>query len=101
MNSRSLEYVVALHETGSLRAAAARCNATCGTISAQITRLEDYLGVRLFECRSEPATPTAAGHELLISIKQVVSQLREIRATASQISRERSHPPSPQATHSV
>lgn len=86
MNSRSLEYVVALYETGSLHAAAARCNATSGTLSAQITRLEDYLGVRLFERRSRPATPTPDGYELVLAMQQVVRQLREIRSTASQLS---------------
>jgi DNA-binding transcriptional LysR family regulator len=86
MNSRSLEYVVALYETGSLHAAAVRCNATCGTLSAQITRLEDYLGVRLFEQRSQPATPTAEGYELVVAMQQVVIQLREIRSVASQLS---------------
>lgn len=87
MNSRSLEYVVALYETGSLQAAALRCNATAGTLSAQITRLEDYLGVRLFERRSEPATPTADGYELVVAMQRVVLQLRDIRMTAQQLSR--------------
>lgn len=40
MNSPSLEYIVALHETGSLHAAARRCHATPGTVSAQISRME-------------------------------------------------------------
>ena len=92
MNSRSIEYVVTLFETGSLQSTALRCNATVGTISAQISRLEDYLGLRLFERRSAPARPTAAGYALIVPMQQVVRQLRQIRATAQQLS-HRAGPP--------
>lgn len=78
MNSRSLEYVVALQETGSLQRAAERCNATPGTVSAQITRLEDYLGVRIFESRSSPAILTPQGQVLLPELSKAVAQLRQV-----------------------
>lgn len=82
MNSRSLEYVVAVYETHSLRAAAERCHATAGTISAQITRLESYLGVRIFERRGEPATLTVQGRVLIHEFEQAVAHLRRARQYA-------------------
>ena len=78
MNSRVLEYVVALQETGSLQGAAERCNATPGTVSAQITRLEGYLGVRIFESRSSPAILTPAGRLLLPELSKIVTQHRHV-----------------------
>ncbi len=86
MNGRSLEYIVALHETGSLHDAAERCHATPGTVSAQITRLEEYLGVRLFACRAAPAVLTPEGRELLPEIQAAVAQLHRVTDLA------RSHP---------
>lgn len=82
MNCRSLEYAVALLETGSLRAAAQRCHATPGTVSAQITRLEAYLGVRLFERRSEPAVVSERGREVLVEMSKAVAQLKAVRRVA-------------------
>lgn len=78
MNCRSLEYVVALHETGSLHGAAERCNATAGTVSAQITRLESYLGVRIFKSRTAPALLTEQGQRLIPEMSKAVALLRQI-----------------------
>ncbi|MDD3762447.1 MAG: LysR family transcriptional regulator [Nevskiales bacterium] len=85
MNWRSFEYVVALKQTGSLHAAAERCNATPGTVSAQITRLEGYLGVRLFEQRRAPAEPTVEGAPLLALIESAVLQIHRVRSAARDI----------------
>ncbi len=82
MNSRSLEYVVALKRTGSLQAAAEHCNATVGTVSAQISRLEDYLGVRLFVQRRAPAEPTEEGQRLLEMIESIVVGMQGVRQLA-------------------
>lgn len=82
MNSRSLEYIVALHETGSLHAAAHRCHATPGTVSAQISRMESYLGVRIFVSRSDPAVLTEQGLRILPEMSKAVAQLREVRRVA-------------------
>jgi DNA-binding transcriptional LysR family regulator len=91
MNSRTLEYVVAVYETGSLRAAAARCHATPATVSAQISRLEDYLGVRIFVSRSHPAHLTAEGERLLPEVRKAVRQLARLveaaRSTADSVGR--------------
>ena len=38
MNCRTLEYIVAVKEAGSVLQAAKACNVTVGTISGQITR---------------------------------------------------------------
>ena len=72
MNMRSLEYAVAVGRTGSLQGAAQACYATPGTVSTQITRLEEYLGARLFHRRRYPAELTAAGESMLPKIEALV-----------------------------
>lgn len=78
MNMRSLEYVVAVNETGSVQGAAKVCFATPGTISMQITRMEEYLGVKLFECRRYPAQLTTTGESMLPKIQALVESYREV-----------------------
>lgn len=78
MNMRSLEYVVAVKQTGSVQGAAKACYATAGTISMQITRLEDYLGIKLFACRRHPAQLTSAGNSILPKIEALVQNYRDV-----------------------
>ena len=85
MNCRTLEYIVAVKETGSVLRAAKACNVTVGTISGQITRLENYLGVRIFKSRSQPAEIEHSSTALYEMIQATVENLRAIKqlATAS------------------
>jgi LysR family hydrogen peroxide-inducible transcriptional activator len=82
MNCRTLEYVVAVKEEGSLQLAAYRCNASPSTVSSQITRLENYLGVRIFEQRAHPATLSAKGIELFPLIADAWQKIRQLRDLA-------------------
>tara|TARA_R110000787_G_scaffold286351_1_gene404319 strand:+ start:688 stop:954 length:267 start_codon:yes stop_codon:yes gene_type:complete len=83
MNCRTLEYIVAVKETGSIRQAARQCNATVGTISGQITRLENYLGIRIFKSRAQPAELDERAAELFVKIDAVVENLRMIKQLAA------------------
>ena len=83
MNCRTLEYIVAVKETGSIRKAAQACNVTVGTISGQITRLENYLGVRIFKSRAQPAELDERAAELFEKIDAVVENLRMIKLLAT------------------
>jgi len=49
MNLRELEYTVCLAAEGQFRRAAERCHVSQPTLSAQIAKLEDELGLQLFE----------------------------------------------------
>ncbi len=47
MNLRDLEYLVALAETRHFGRAAERCHVSQPTLSTQLRKLEEYLGVAL------------------------------------------------------
>ncbi|MGB3454763.1 MAG: LysR family transcriptional regulator, partial [Litorimonas sp.] len=49
MNLRDLEYVLAIVEHGHFGRAAEACHVSQPTLSGQIRKLEDELGVTLFE----------------------------------------------------
>jgi LysR family transcriptional regulator, hydrogen peroxide-inducible genes activator len=65
MNLRDLRYLVALADERHFGKAAERCYVSQPTLSAQIRKLEEYLGVPLVERRPRRVTLTAAGEKIV------------------------------------
>ncbi len=65
MNLRDLKYAVALAETRHFGKAAALCRVSQPTLSGQIRKLEDFLGVSLFERTNKWVEPTDVGLQIL------------------------------------
>jgi LysR family transcriptional regulator, hydrogen peroxide-inducible genes activator len=82
VNLRDLEYAVCLAGEGQFRRAAARCHVSQPTLSAQIAKLEDELGVQLFERGPRAATPTVNGRSLLRQAQVVLDEVERLRALA-------------------
>jgi DNA-binding transcriptional LysR family regulator len=72
VNLRQLEYVIAIAEEGSFRAAAERAHVTPPSLSEQIRALETELGGPLFERLPRGARPTPAGRALLPEARAAV-----------------------------
>lgn len=75
-----LEYVLALHQWGHFAKAAKACAVTQPTLSMQIKRLEEELGVVLFDRSRKPLLLTAAGQRLIAQIQTVVHEAKRIPA---------------------
>jgi LysR family hydrogen peroxide-inducible transcriptional activator len=71
MNTRDLEYLVAVAEELHFGRAATRCHASQPALSGQLRKLEDRLGVQLFERTKRHVALTGIG-------RQMVDQAREI-----------------------
>lgn len=65
MNIRDLEYLVALAEHRHFRRAAEACHVSQPTLSGQIRKLEEELGVTLLERTSRRVLFTDAGMQLV------------------------------------
>lgn len=76
MNIRDLEYLVALAEFRHFRRAADSCHVSQPTLSGQIRKLEDELGVMLLERTSRKVLFTQAG---LLLVEQARTVLREVK----------------------
>ena len=74
-----LEYLLALHKHKSFVKASRACFVTQPTLSMQIQKLEDELGVILFDRKKKPIETTAIGLE-------VVAQAQEVLANAKAVS---------------
>ncbi|RAW91473.1 DNA-binding transcriptional regulator OxyR [Photorhabdus laumondii] len=76
MNIRDLEYLVALAEHRHFRHAADSCHVSQPTLSGQIRKLEDNLGVMLLERTSRKVLFTQQG---MLLVEQARTVLREVR----------------------
>lgn len=78
-----LQYIVAVHRTGSFGKAATMCGVSQPTLSAQIARAEEDLGVLLFDRRSRPVIPTEPGKRLVSMSMDVLTAHERLLAAAS------------------
>ncbi len=84
MNLRSrfsltqLEYVVAVHKAGHFAKAAEQCGVTQPTLSMQIQKLEEDLGVVIFDRSKKPILLTAAGEKIIEQIQTVLFESKKL-----------------------
>ena len=69
-----LEYIVAVEKHGNFSAAAKSCHVTQPTLSMQIQKFEEELGVILFERGKQPIQATPIGRKILDQSRVVLSQ---------------------------
>jgi LysR family transcriptional regulator, hydrogen peroxide-inducible genes activator len=81
LSLRALGYLVALSEARHFGKAAERCFVSQPTLSAQIKKLEDQLGVQLVE-RSQQARLTDIGQRIVERARRVLDEAREIEELA-------------------
>ncbi len=84
MNIRDLEYLVALSEYRHFRKAADSCHVSQPTLSGQIRKLEDELGVMLLERTSRKVLFTQAGLLLVEQARRVLREVKVLKEMASQ-----------------
>lgn len=82
MNLRDLNYFVVLAEVKHFGEAAKRCYVSQPTLSMQIKKLEDTLGVVLFERSNKQVFLTDKGNELLGKAKKILILSDEMREMA-------------------
>ena len=74
-----LEYVVAVDEFRHFATAADKCFVTQPTLSMQIKKLEDELGVIIFDRSRQPVVPTDIGAKLIEQARMTLSSTERIK----------------------
>jgi LysR family hydrogen peroxide-inducible transcriptional activator len=87
MNLRDLRYVISVAELGHFGRAAQACHVSQPTLSGQILKLEEELGVTIFERVGKQVRLTPVGEEILAHARRAVSAANDI-ATAARASRD-------------
>ncbi|MCK3657975.1 DNA-binding transcriptional regulator OxyR [Pasteurellaceae bacterium Pebbles2] len=83
MNIRDLEYLIALAEYKHFRRAADACHVSQPTLSGQIRKLEDELGITLLERTSRKVLFTQSGLLLVNQAKTVLREVKLLKEMAS------------------
>lgn len=73
-----LEYIIALDTYRHFGKAADNCFITQPTLSMQINKLEDNLGVKIFDRSRQPVVPTELGAIILEQARKVVSEAKKL-----------------------
>jgi LysR family hydrogen peroxide-inducible transcriptional activator len=79
---KDLQYLVALADTRHFGRAAERCFVSQPTLSAQLRKLEDYLGVKLVERQPRRVALTPAGERVVERARRILQESDEIVSLA-------------------
>ncbi|MFP5382224.1 MAG: LysR substrate-binding domain-containing protein [Gammaproteobacteria bacterium] len=82
MTLQELKYLVALADHGHFGRAAEACFITQSTLSTQIKKLEDFLGVTLIDRSLRHVTPTPIGREIVEAARNIIEEAERIRELA-------------------
>lgn len=84
MTLSQLDYIVAVDTYRHFATAADACHVTQPTLSMQIQKLEDELGVLVFDRSKQPVVPTEAGKAILAQSREVLRAAQRIPEIVSE-----------------
>lgn len=79
MNIQQLEYIIAVDNHRHFSKAAEASFVTQPTLSMMIQKLEEELGVKIFDRGQLPVQPTAIGAQIINQARIIVSQVKQIK----------------------
>ncbi|MFZ2449476.1 MAG: LysR substrate-binding domain-containing protein [Methylovulum miyakonense] len=82
MNLRDLHYLIAVADLRSFVQAAERCFISQPTLSTQIKKMEDSLGVQIFERTNKKVLPTELGEKIIASARLILKEVDHIKEMA-------------------
>ncbi len=83
MNIRDLTYIVAVSEARSFVRAAERCFISQPTLSTQIKKMEEELGVKLFERTNKKVLLTEVGEAIVLSAQTILGEVERMKQLAA------------------
>lgn len=84
MTIQQLEYILAVDQFRHFAKAAEYCRVTQPTLSAMIQKLEDELGVKLFDRAVQPVSPTKVGEKVIAQARVILSETSQVKDIISE-----------------
>jgi LysR family transcriptional regulator, hydrogen peroxide-inducible genes activator len=84
MNLQQLEYIVAIDAYRHFAKAAEACFVTQPTLSMMVQKLEEELGVKIFDRSRQPVVPTLVGEALVAQARLILGQVQQLKETVNQ-----------------
>lgn len=79
MNLQQLEYIIAVDNYRHFAKAAEKSFVTQPTLSMMVHKLEEELGIKLFDRSRQPVMPTREGEEVIKRAKAVMAQVKHLK----------------------
>ncbi len=79
MTLQQLEYIVALDTYRHFVTAAEHCFVTQPTLTMQVKKLEEEIGVKIFDRNSKPLRPTEAGVFIISKARQILREIEQLK----------------------
>lgn len=77
MNTKQMEYILELAQTGNFNRAAENLYVSQPTITYQIRAVEEEIGFRIFDRSGKGASLTSAGAQFVVSLKNIYTDLKK------------------------
>ncbi|MCH4183015.1 MAG: hydrogen peroxide-inducible genes activator [Prevotella sp.] len=84
MTLQQLEYVIAVYRIKHFSKAADYCNVTQPTLSSMIQKLEEELGITIFDRQTNPIQPTREGKAVIDQAWKVLLRARKLKETVEE-----------------
>ena len=78
MTFTQLEYIIAVDNARHFARAAAECFVSQPTLSMQIRKLEEELGIKIFDRSRQPVIPTEAGSSIIMQARNIIAETNKI-----------------------
>lgn len=79
MTIAQLKYIVALDNFRHFVSAAESCNVSQPNLTTQIKKLEEEIGVKIFDRETKPLQPTIAGNLILLKARKILKEVSELK----------------------
>ena len=79
MNLQQLEYIISVDTQRHFLRASEKCFITQATLSMMIQKLEDELGIKIFDRSKKPVTPTDIGIKIIAQARRIVSEAARMK----------------------
>src|SRR6187402_719310 len=77
-----LEYIVAVDTYRHFATAAGHCFVTQPTLSMMVQKLEEELGIKIFDRSKQPVVPTQAGVKIIEQARVVLKEVAQLKQLA-------------------
>jgi len=81
---QQLRYLVALDDLRNFRDAAAACHVSQPALSTQVKKVEELLGLYIFDRSRQPIVPTERGMKVLVQVRRTLEQFDRIGVIAAE-----------------
>ncbi len=88
MNFQQLDYIIAVDTCRHFAKAAKKTNVTQPTLSMMVQKLEEELGLLIFDRSKQPVVPTREGKEIITRAKQIMADVSRMKEFTKQLKHE-------------